>query len=102
MPRKKHKPEEVVTKLRQIDVRLSQGRPVAEAIRTISDGVHLLPLAQAVRRQTPSPVCAERSHERRDPAPPVRRPPRVPDQANCLDLELTPKQSSLHAPPPAS
>ncbi|MDQ0515665.1 transposase InsO family protein [Kaistia geumhonensis] len=32
---KKHKPEEIVAKLRQVDVFLSQGRPVAEAIRTI-------------------------------------------------------------------
>ena len=36
MPQKKHKPEEIVAKLRQVDVLLSQGRPVAEAIRTIS------------------------------------------------------------------
>jgi len=32
---KKHKPEEIVAMLRQVDVLLSQGRPVAEAIRTI-------------------------------------------------------------------
>ena len=36
MPQRKHKPEEIVAKLRQVDVLLSQGRPVAEAIRTIS------------------------------------------------------------------
>ena len=36
MPQKKHKPEEIGAKLRQVDVLLSQGRPVAEAIRTIS------------------------------------------------------------------
>ena len=36
MPRKKHKPEEIVAKLRQVDVLLSQGRPVAEAIRSIA------------------------------------------------------------------
>jgi hypothetical protein len=35
MPQRKHKPEEIVAKLRQVDVLLSQGRPVAEAIRTI-------------------------------------------------------------------
>ena len=35
MAQKKHKPEEIVSKLRQVDVLLSQGRPVAEAIRTI-------------------------------------------------------------------
>jgi transposase-like protein len=36
MPQRKHKPEEIVAKLRQVDVPLSQGRPVAEAIRAIS------------------------------------------------------------------
>jgi putative transposase len=36
MPQKKHKPEEIVAKLRQVDVLLSEGRPVTEAIRTIS------------------------------------------------------------------
>ena len=28
MPQRKHKPEEIVAKLRQVDVLLSQGRPV--------------------------------------------------------------------------
>lgn len=36
MPQKKHKPEEIVAKLRQVDVLLSQGRAVAEAMRAIS------------------------------------------------------------------
>ena len=36
MPRKKHQPEEIVAKLRQVDVLLSQGRSVSEAIRAIS------------------------------------------------------------------
>lgn len=36
MPQKKHKPEDIVAKLRQVDVRLSQGHPIAEAIRAIS------------------------------------------------------------------
>lgn len=35
MAQKKHKPEEIIAKLRQVDVLVSQGRPVAEAIRTI-------------------------------------------------------------------
>ena len=35
MPQRKHKPEEIVAKLRQVDVLLSQGRPVVEAIRAI-------------------------------------------------------------------
>ena len=35
MPRKRHKPEEIVAKLRQVDVLVSQGQSVAEAIRQI-------------------------------------------------------------------
>ena len=35
MPRKRHKPEEIVTKLRQVDVLVSQGQSVANAIRSI-------------------------------------------------------------------
>ena len=35
MAQKKHKPEEIVAKLRQVDVLVSQGRPVAEAVRSI-------------------------------------------------------------------
>jgi transposase-like protein len=35
MTRRKHKPEEIVAKLRQVDVLTSQGRSVAEAVRTI-------------------------------------------------------------------
>ena len=35
MPRKIYKPEEIVAKLRQVDVLASQGQSVAEAIRTI-------------------------------------------------------------------
>jgi putative transposase len=35
MPRKHHKPEEIVAKLRQVDVRTSQGRSVADSIRAI-------------------------------------------------------------------
>ena len=35
MARKRHKPEEIVAKLRQVDVLIGQGTSVAEAIRTI-------------------------------------------------------------------
>src|SRR3954465_13393103 len=34
MPRKSYKPEEIVAKLRQVDVLTSQGKNVAEAIRS--------------------------------------------------------------------
>ena len=35
MPKKKHKPEEIVAKLRQVDVLVSQGQNIADAIRQI-------------------------------------------------------------------
>ena len=35
MPRKKRKPEEIVAKLRQVDVAVARGVPLAEAIRGI-------------------------------------------------------------------
>jgi len=35
MPRKRYKPEEIVTKLRQVDVLVAQGSAMADAIRQI-------------------------------------------------------------------
>ena len=35
MPRKHHKPEEIVAKLRQVDALVSQGQNIADAIRRI-------------------------------------------------------------------
>ena len=35
MPRKKHTPEDIVAKLRQVDVLVSQGVAIAEAVRQI-------------------------------------------------------------------
>lgn len=35
MPSKRHKPEEIVAKLRQVDVLTAQGKAVADAIRSI-------------------------------------------------------------------
>src|SRR5215218_10118356 len=35
MPRKRHKPEEIVAKLRQVDVLVAQGQSVADAVRAI-------------------------------------------------------------------
>jgi len=35
MPRKRHRAEEIVAKLRQVEVLTAQGKPVAEAIRSI-------------------------------------------------------------------
>jgi putative transposase len=36
MSSKRHKPEEIVAKLRQVDVLVSQGKPVGEAVRAIA------------------------------------------------------------------
>jgi transposase-like protein len=35
MARKRHTAEEIVAKLRQVDVLIAQGRPVSDAVRTI-------------------------------------------------------------------
>ena len=35
MPRKRHKPEEIIAKLRQVDVLASQGPSIADAVRAI-------------------------------------------------------------------
>jgi len=35
MPRKRYKPEEIVAKLRQVDILLSQGSGVGDAVRRI-------------------------------------------------------------------
>ena len=35
MSRKRHKPEEMIAKLRQVDVLTAQGTPVADAVRSI-------------------------------------------------------------------
>jgi putative transposase len=35
MPRKRHQPEEIVAKLRQVEVLTSQGQSVADAVRSI-------------------------------------------------------------------
>ena len=49
MPRKRHKPEEIVAKLRQVDVLTSQGQSAADAIRSIGvTEVHVLPVAPGV------------------------------------------------------
>ena len=38
MARKRHTAEEIVSKLRQVDVLMAQGRPVADAVRAIESG----------------------------------------------------------------
>jgi hypothetical protein len=36
MARKRHKPEEIVAKLRQVDILTAQGQSIAEAVKTIA------------------------------------------------------------------
>ena len=38
VPQQRHKPEEIVAKLRQVDVLVSQGQSVAEEVRSIGGG----------------------------------------------------------------
>ena len=49
IPRKRHSAEEIVAKLRQVDVLAAQGRPVAEAIDRL-DGSDRLAMAFGVWR----------------------------------------------------
>jgi putative transposase len=62
MPRKRHKPEEVVAKLRQVDVLSSQGRSMAEAIRAIGGKEGHYP-GSGVRRAEERSRQAERNLE---------------------------------------
>ena len=48
MPRKRHKAEEIVTKLRQVEVLTARGRSVAEAIRSIGVAAHATRAASRV------------------------------------------------------
>ena len=36
MARKRHKPEEIIAKLRQVEVLTGQGKSIAEAVKTIA------------------------------------------------------------------
>ena len=56
MPKKRYTPEEIVAKLRQVDVLVSQGQNIADAIRQISvERGHLLSVAARVRRAQDRP-----------------------------------------------
>jgi hypothetical protein len=48
MPRKSYKPEEIVAKLRQVDVLTSRGQSAAEAIRS---------LASSLQSRITTPIC---------------------------------------------
>ena len=51
MAAKRHKAEEIVTKLRQVNVLNAQGKAMAEAIRSIGVyGSYILPVAVRIRR----------------------------------------------------
>src|SRR3954471_15622085 len=56
MPRKRHTPEEIVAKLRQVDVLVSQRQSVADAVRSIgvTEG-DVLSLAAGIRRAQDRP-----------------------------------------------
>src|ERR687884_2328283 len=68
MSRKRHKPEEIVAKLRQVDVLLAQGHTVADAIRSI--GVTEVIVIESWRRHY-NTVRPHASLGYRPPAPEV-------------------------------
>src|ERR671933_290358 len=68
MSRKRHKPEEIVAKLRQVDVLLAQGHTVADAIR--SSGVTEVIVIESWRRHY-NTVRPHASLGYRPPAPEV-------------------------------
>ena len=68
MSRKRHKPEEIVAKLRQVDVLLAQGHTVADAIRSI--GVTEVIVIESWRRHD-NTVRPHASLGYRPPAPEV-------------------------------
>ena len=66
MTRKRHKPGEIVAKLRQVDVLMAQGTPMADAVRSI--GVIEVASGRAAGQG--------RDEEREpEPSPIMRRPP---------------------------
>src|SRR4051794_31806940 len=56
MSRKRHTPEEILSKLRQVDVLVAQGTPVADAIRAIgvTEGSCDRKLATALQHRAPA------------------------------------------------
>ena len=62
MTRKRHKPEEIVAKLRQVDVLVSQGQSVAEAIRSI--GVTEVAAGRAAQRRDLLQLAGGADHHR--------------------------------------
>jgi putative transposase len=71
MARRKHKPEEIVAKLRQVDVLTSQGRSVAEAVRTIGVTEVSSPVASRFQAELPGQLQTS-----------IRRHPRRPGRPN--------------------
>ena len=84
MPQKKHKPEEIVAKLRQVDVLLSQGHPVAEAIRAIS----VMAFTYSAGVWASSPASGRSSRSKRRTMSPGATPRLLPSNLSML---LNPK-----------
>ena len=59
MPTKRHSPEEIVSKLRQVDVMVAQGQPIATAVKKI--GVTEQSFGTSCWIARSSTACAKRS-----------------------------------------
>ena len=58
MPTKRHTPEEIVSKLRQVDVMVAQGQPIATAVKKIGVTEQSSGTSCLIRRS--STTCAKR------------------------------------------
>ena len=72
MPRKRHKPEEMVAKLRQVDVLVSQGQSIADAIRQSG-------LTEGTYYRWRQEVGGLKRNEVKRPKDPEPEAPRVPE-----------------------
>lgn len=81
MARKRHTAEEIVTKLRQVDVLTAQGKAVSDAIRSIGVTV-TSPSEWSICYGSSGPVTRQRTRARRS-WPRLRRRARVDEGLGC-------------------
>jgi hypothetical protein len=102
MVRKRHKPEEIVAKLRQVDVLVSQGRSVADVIRSIgvtevSSGTSCSTARSSTRSRRPRSSSRAGVGTTTRSARPRRSAPSRPPRRSCCGRLRNPSQ--LRRPP---
>jgi hypothetical protein len=95
MPRKRRKPEEIVTKLRQVDVMVSQGQGIVDAIRQI--GVSEVACVTNCSTAKSSSRCGKLRSSSKVGAVTTTPSARMPRSAKTLaDMEATKSQISIY------